>query len=204
MKETYYFAYGSNMNLDQMAYRCPAASVVENVKLEGYRLTFCGRGKGSGVATILPEEGSRVEGVLWKITPECEKSLDFYEGYPHLYGKEPVLVQGKDGVKREVMAYTMNAPYKDQPAIPSDLYFMGIVEGCHQNGISSRSVTDALKRTRQEVGRETQSQENRSQQITKPQGKSSAVFLTKKGECNEEQEYQNKTCSLWARTAHGS
>ena len=95
MKETYYFAYGSNMNLDQMAYRCPAASVVEPVHLEGYRLTFCGRGKGSGVATILPEEGSRVEGVLWKITPECEKSLDFYEGYPHLYGKEPVLVQGQ-------------------------------------------------------------------------------------------------------------
>ena len=63
MKETYYFAYGSNMNLDQMAYRCPAASVVEPVYLEGYRLTFCGRGKGSGVATILPEEGSRVEGV---------------------------------------------------------------------------------------------------------------------------------------------
>ena len=138
MKESYYFAYGSNMNLDQMAYRCPAASVVEKVKLEGYRLTFW---------------GSRVEGVLWKITPECEKSLDFYEGYPHLYGKETVLVQGKDGVKREVMAYTMNAPYKDQPAIPSDLYFMGIVEGCHQNGISSRSVTDALKRTRQEVGK---------------------------------------------------
>lgn len=100
MKESYYFAYGSNMNLDQMAYRCPAASVVEKVKLEGYRLTFCGRGKGCGVATILPEEGSRVEGVLWKITPECEKSLDFYEGYPHLYGKETVLVQGKDGVKR--------------------------------------------------------------------------------------------------------
>lgn len=45
MKESYYFAYGSNMNLDQMAYRCPAASVVEKVKLEGYRLTFCGRGK---------------------------------------------------------------------------------------------------------------------------------------------------------------
>ena len=138
MKETYYFAYGSNMNLDQMAYRCPAASVVEPVHL--------------------PEEGSRVEGVLWKITPECEKSLDFYEGYPHLYGKEPVLVQGKDGMKREVMAYTMNAPYKDQPAIPSDLYFMGIVEGCHQNGISSRSVTDALKRVREEVGRQKPSQ----------------------------------------------
>ena len=31
--------------------------------------------------------------------------------------------------------------------------FMGIVEGCHQNGISSQSITDALKRTRQEVGK---------------------------------------------------
>mgnify|MGYP000582819855 CR=1 FL=1 len=78
MKETYYFAYGSNMNLDQMAYRCPAAFVVENVKLDGYRLTFCGRGKGSGVATILPEEGSRVEGVLWKLTPECEKKTGLF------------------------------------------------------------------------------------------------------------------------------
>ena len=45
MKETYYFAYGSNMNLDQMAYRCPAASVVEPVQLEGYRLTFAAEGK---------------------------------------------------------------------------------------------------------------------------------------------------------------
>ena len=157
-KEKLYFAYGSNMNLNQMAFRCPDAEVVESVRLEGYRLAFRTNGGGNGVATILPEEGSRVEGVLWKITPECEKSLDFYEGYPHLYGKEPVLVQGKDGVKREVMAYTMNAPYKDQPAIPSDLYFMGIVEGCHQNGISSRSVTDALKRVREEVGRQKPSQ----------------------------------------------
>ena len=34
MKEIYYFAYGSNMNLDQMEYRCPDAEVVENVRLE--------------------------------------------------------------------------------------------------------------------------------------------------------------------------
>ena len=33
MKDRYYFAYGSNMNLEQMKYRCPAAEVVENVRL---------------------------------------------------------------------------------------------------------------------------------------------------------------------------
>ena len=70
MKESYYFAYGSNMNLDQMAYRCPAASVVEKVKLEGYRLTFCGRGKGCGVATILPVSYTHLDVYkrqLWRI-----------------------------------------------------------------------------------------------------------------------------------------
>jgi len=96
MKETYYFAYGSNMNLDQMAYRCPAASVVENVRLDGYRLTFCGRGKGSGVATILPEEGSQVEGVLWKITPECEKNAwTFMKGIPTCMGRNLFWFRGR-------------------------------------------------------------------------------------------------------------
>lgn len=36
-----YFAYGSNMNLNQMAFRCPDAEVVDTVRLEGYRLAFC-------------------------------------------------------------------------------------------------------------------------------------------------------------------
>lgn len=88
MKDRYYFAYGSNMNLEQMKYRCPAAEVVENVRLENYRLAFRGRAPGNGVATVLPEKGSYVEGVLWKITEACEKSLDFYEGFPSFYGKE--------------------------------------------------------------------------------------------------------------------
>ena len=42
MEDRYYFAYGSNMNLEQMKYRCPAAEVVENVRLEDYRLAFRG------------------------------------------------------------------------------------------------------------------------------------------------------------------
>ncbi len=43
------------MDLDQMAYRCPKAEMVETVRLEGYRLTFAAAG--SGLATIFPEEG---------------------------------------------------------------------------------------------------------------------------------------------------
>ena len=113
MKDRYYFAYGSNMNLEQMKYRCPAAEVVENVRLENYRLAFRGRAPGNGVATVLPEKGSYVEGVLWKITEACEKSLDFYEGFPSFYGKESIRVKNQDGVEKEVFVYMMNAPHKD-------------------------------------------------------------------------------------------
>ena len=84
MAEKLYFAYGSNINLEQMEYRCPAAKAVGPVILENYELLFRGNTRGNGVATIAPREGSKVHGLLWWITPACEQSLDFYEGYPRL------------------------------------------------------------------------------------------------------------------------
>lgn len=156
IEERYYFAYGSNMNLDQMGFRCPDAVVVDNVRLEDYRLAFCGRNPGNGVATILPEEGSHVDGLMWKITPRCEESLDHYEGYPHLYGKEMVSVRKQGGVQQDVAVYVMNAPYKDCPAKPSDFYLKGILEGCRQNQLPVAPVMDAVKRTKQELGEEKQ------------------------------------------------
>ena len=40
MAERLYFAYGSNINLEQMAVRCPAAQVVGPAVLDGYELLF--------------------------------------------------------------------------------------------------------------------------------------------------------------------
>ena len=42
MTERLYFAYGSNINLEQMAIRCPAAQVVGPAVLDGYELLFRG------------------------------------------------------------------------------------------------------------------------------------------------------------------
>ena len=81
MEKLLYFAYGSNMDLDQMAFRCPDGEVVGVVRVDDYRLTFCGNSS-AGVATILPQVGSHVDGVLWRISQKDEKNLDFYEGYP--------------------------------------------------------------------------------------------------------------------------
>lgn len=151
IKEKHYFAYGSNMNLNQMAFRCPDAEVVGPVRLEGYCLAFCMNGGGNGVATIFPEQGSFVDGVLWRISKRDEQCLDRYEGFPYLYGKEAVTVITSDGVRREIMAYTMNSPFKDVPALPSSSYLDGILHGCRQNGIDTVPVLNAVRRTQQEL-----------------------------------------------------
>ena len=159
MKEIKYFAYGSNMNVWQMALRCPDAEVIGTVRLEGYRLSFAG---GSGVATILPSPGSHVDGVLWEISEADEQRLDHYEGFPRLYGKETVTVTDNTGNRHKVMAYTMNPPYRDDRALPGTPYLYGIVAGCRQNGIDVGPVFAALERTMDELGplRDTQNKQH--------------------------------------------
>ncbi len=113
-----YFAYGSDINLDQMAYRCPDARVVGPVTLEGYELLS----RRGGFATIGPCEGSKVHGLLWSITQECERSLDHYEGYPRFYDKRMVTVRDTEGRSLSVMAYIMDERFRD-PRLPSDPYY---------------------------------------------------------------------------------
>lgn len=151
MSEKYYFAYGSNMNLEQMEYRCPDAKVIGRVTLKDYRLAFRGNGQGNGVASILPEKGREVEGLLWKITPGCERSLDLYEGYPRLYGKQEITVCTTDNREVQAAVYIMNEPYQNQPALPSRLYLAGILDGCRQNHLTQKEVYRAVEETQREL-----------------------------------------------------
>lgn len=151
MKENYYFAYGSNMNLEQMEYRCPDAEVVGKAVLKDCRLVFRGNRNGNGVASVVPDPGKEVQGLLWKITPRCEQSLDFYEGYPWLYGKEEITVQTKTGEVTKAAVYIMNEPYQSQPALPCDLYLKGILDGCRQNQLPQKDVRRAVEETKKEL-----------------------------------------------------
>ena len=110
-----YFAYGANLNLEGMRFRCPSAHPVSAFSLQDYQLAF------SGVATIQPKPGATVPGALWEITEECEDNLDVFEGFPFLYSKI-YLTQGN----QEFIAYVMN---DDPPAGPSRSYFNTIREG---------------------------------------------------------------------------
>ena len=86
-----YIAYGSNMDIDQMYYRCPHAAYVGTAVLDGWRLMFKGS-KSGNYATIEREAGCKVPVVLWDIDQLDEEYLDRYEGWPTFYYKTELFV----------------------------------------------------------------------------------------------------------------
>ncbi len=72
---TLYFAYGSNMSRTGMAARCPGARALGPARLDGYRFFIGVDGWGS----VQPSAGSRVHGVLWRLTPRDVAAMHAYE-----------------------------------------------------------------------------------------------------------------------------
>ena len=64
-----YFAYGSNMNWQQMRERCPSARFVGVALLSEHKLAFTRKSKkrGCGVADAVLEGGRKVWGVIYEI-----------------------------------------------------------------------------------------------------------------------------------------
>lgn len=136
-KTKLYGAYGSNMNLEQMSHRCPKAKVIGTETLEDYKLTF--RGKYKGVANIEPCKEKSVPIVLWKITEDCERALDLYEGFPKLYVKKQIEV-AVEGKPTKAMVYIMAPEYTDMVSAPTEYYFNVIARGYSDNNIDVRSL----------------------------------------------------------------
>ena len=87
MNKRYYIAYGSNLNVYQMRYRCPNARIIGTAVVPDYELLFKGSKTGSYL-TIEPKEGSNGPVAVWETTAEDEAALDRYEGYPVFYYKK--------------------------------------------------------------------------------------------------------------------
>lgn len=96
-----YFAYGSNMCVDQMAERCPNAQLIGVVTLDGWELFM----DQAGYATIERRTGASVEGVLWEIGPADERSLDDYEGISTGYYEKRVVRVAGPAFEGEALVY---------------------------------------------------------------------------------------------------
>ena len=117
-----------------MADRCPDARYLGNTMLKHWRLIF------KSVATIEKDLGKYVPVGVFQITIECEKALDIYEDYPHLYDKKELDII-LDGIQVTAMTYVMVAKYGIAP--PSRKYFNVISEGYKNCGLNSDFLLEA-------------------------------------------------------------
>jgi gamma-glutamylcyclotransferase (GGCT)/AIG2-like uncharacterized protein YtfP len=78
----HYFAYGSNLDADQMRDRCPSSSPLGPARLEGHRLGFTHFSKrwGGGSADVIPAPDAVVWGVLYGLNADDLARLDRFEG----------------------------------------------------------------------------------------------------------------------------
>ena len=100
MTTNLYLAYGSNLNLAQMRYRCPTAKVVGYTYLPDRKLVF--RGASMGSYLTLDEAPGAYPGVpcgVFEITERDLMFLDWYEGYPRFYRRGTVPVDHIWGVR---------------------------------------------------------------------------------------------------------
>lgn len=154
--KTLYIAYGSNLNLRQMACRCPTARVAGASEIRDYELLFRGSRR-NAVATVEPLKGSRVPVLLWALREKDLQALDYYEGYPRLYRKEILDVELK-GKTVPAMVYIMN---DGRPlGAPSDYYLQAIQEGYASAGFDTEVLERAVEKTIQLAGEQQPEQES--------------------------------------------
>jgi phage replication-related protein YjqB (UPF0714/DUF867 family) len=132
-----YFAYGSNLCVNQMAQRCPGAGDPRPALLADHDWLINER----GVATVEPFDGSQVHGVLWQVTDRDLRKLDSAEGVPVRYRRDRLTVHTDDG-PAEAWVYI---DHRVDPGAPRPGYLERIIDGAVHHDLPHRWI-EFLKR----------------------------------------------------------
>lgn len=122
IETTYYFAYGSNMDIDLLRKRIDNNNIVPEgyAKLENHRLIFP-----RGVGSVVPDDNLDVYGCLYLLTKEEIKKLDVIEGYredreksKNSYNREwiDVITQNGKKISAEIYIQTKNTDINSKPS----------------------------------------------------------------------------------------
>lgn len=144
-RHTLVFAFGSNLDLQQMQRRCGVVDVVGVALLPGHRLAFGGYSRtwGGAVATVVPARGGLVPGVLYRLDREALGLLDAHEGAPHAYRREQVRVFAATRRWRKADAYLLNGADGGRP---SRAYLDTIGRAYRAWGFTAKIFTRPLER----------------------------------------------------------
>jgi gamma-glutamylcyclotransferase (GGCT)/AIG2-like uncharacterized protein YtfP len=129
----WYFAYGSNMNLQRMMDRSAYFTQRKRGILHGHRLVFnkiSGAYPGHGVANVVAERGYDVVGVLYEVDRPGIEALDGFEGVRggH-YIRTEMMVQLNDGTAVNAYVYVAHPDMVEDGLTPHEDYFNHLEQG---------------------------------------------------------------------------
>lgn len=124
----YYFAYGSNMNWQQMQRRCPSSEFVCIARLMNYRFAIArhSRLRKCGTANIFAEHGSEVWGVVYDVN---NRDLIILDSFEDGYQREQILVHPANDGNRPLESLVYIAPKEEAPPPPNLEYKRLMIEG---------------------------------------------------------------------------
>ncbi len=131
-----YFAYGSNMDAEQMRARCPDSVLVGSARLPGYCFIINSR----GVATVVANPSGVVHGVIWNTSEADRACLDRYEGVKWgTYTREYLQAETEDGKTLDVLVYVAA---DSESGEPREEYMEGIVAAAERHGLPGQCVEE--------------------------------------------------------------
>ena len=142
--ELYNFAYGSNMNSEQVRARCTNAKLVAVAKLPDHQLGFFGYSAvwDGAEESVVPAPGQDVWGVIYELSPSDKEQLDdaqdaLFDG-SGAYFHSPAKVTDQQGKVYSVLLY--KKAKLGNPEKPSEEYLNFIVQGAVERGLPSAYV----------------------------------------------------------------
>ena len=131
-----YFAYGSNLWIDQMVARTGPFSIGYPTpgiaRLPGYRFAFSMQCENGQVYANIERPGEFVLGVIYSCTPEAIEKLDAFEGGYH---RQEVSVINTAGATVKAVTYMADVKSTCGDGRPSAEYVQRILRGGRQHGL---------------------------------------------------------------------
>jgi len=139
MARALYFAYGSNLDREQMRARCDTAELHTRAILREHALAFTGHSRrwAGPVATVVPSRNAIVEGLLYILGAADLRSLDRHEGHPLVYRRTRLRVTDEHGRELRAEVYVQRAR---RPGVPSPDYARVLRRAYQRLGFDARSL----------------------------------------------------------------
>lgn len=142
--DVFYFAYGSNLDVEQKEFRTGPIRESLRCRLRGFRFAFTKQGEDDQVfANIVPDEAAVVWGVVYRCTPDTLNRMDRYEGVGggH-YVRSEVRVLCDSGEEVNAVTYVAGSKFLCTGRYPRPEYVHRVINGARHHRLPEDYVRE--------------------------------------------------------------